>query len=210
MRSVQHVGFWSALLAFIFTLAYVVVQLLQVARVIHFPWDEALIYGTSLGIVIPFTLGILALHYSVPAEKRFWTHGALIFTSLYAVFVTANYIVQLTTVLPAKINGTIRDISILDQTPHSMFWDFDAIGYIFMGIAMFIAVPAFKKTGIDKYTRLAFLANGLVTPLITVVYFYPVYSERLLILGYPWGITAPFAMLMLALYLRRHQSIITS
>lgn len=210
MRSVQHVGFWSALLAFIFTLAYVVVQLLQVARVIHFPWDEALIYGTSLGIVIPFTLGILALHYSVPEEKRFWTHGALIFTTLYAVFVTANYIVQLTTVLPAKINGTIRDIRILEQTPHSMFWDFDAIGYIFMGIAMLIAVPAFRKTGIDKYTRVAFLANGLVTPLITVVYFYPVYSERLLILGYPWGITAPLAMLMLALYLRRQQPIVTS
>jgi hypothetical protein len=210
MRSVQHFGFWSALLAFIFTLAYVVVQLLQVAKVIHFPWDEALIYGTSLGIVIPFTLSILALHYSVPEEKRFWTHGALIFTSIYAVFVTANYIVQLATVLPAKISRTIRDISILEQTPHSMFWDFDAIGYIFMGIAMLIAFPAFRKTGIDKYTRLAFLANGLVTPLITVVYFYPVYSERLLTLGYPWGITAPLAMLMLALYLRRQQPIFTS
>jgi hypothetical protein len=210
MRSVQHVGFWSALVAFLFTLAYVAVQLLQVARVIHFPWDEALIYGSSLGIVIPFTLGMLALHYSVPAEKKFWTHGALIFTCFYAVFVTANYIVQLATVIPAKINGTIRDISILEQTPHSMFWDFDALGYIFMGIAMLIAVPAFRKTGIDKYTRLAFLANGLVTPLITFVYFYPVYSERLLMLGYPWAITAPLAMLMLSIYLRRQQPIFTS
>jgi hypothetical protein len=204
MRMVQRVGFWSALLAFIFTLAYVVVQLLQVERVIHFPMDEALIYGTSLGIVIPFTLGILALHYTVPAEKKFWTHAALIFTTMYAVFVTANYIVQLATVLPAKMNGTIREIRILEQTPHSMFWDFDAIGYIFMGIAMLVAVPAFEKKYIGKYTRLAFLANGVVTPLITVVYFYPVYSEKLLILGYPWGITAPLAMLMLAFYLRKY------
>jgi hypothetical protein len=35
-----------------------------------------------------------------------------------------------------------------------------------------------------------------------VVYFAPTFSNRLLLLGFPWGITAPAFMLLLALALR--------
>jgi hypothetical protein len=205
-QKVKTIGFRSALLAFIFAAAYVLVQLLQLLRLIHFPYDEIAIYGTSLSIVIPFVLAMLALHYTAPMEKKIWSHAALICTVMYAVFVTANYVVQLATVVPAKTNGTIEDIKLLEQTPHSMFWDFDALGYIFMGIAMLFALPVFEKKGFQKWIRLALLANGLMTPLISIVYFYPVYSERLLMLGIPWGITAPLAMLMLALFFRQRNS----
>jgi len=164
--------------------------------------DETLIYATSLCIVIPFVLEILALHYATPSEKKFWSHAALIFTVLYAVFVTANYVVQLATVIPMKLKGSSNEILILEQTPHSMFWDFDALGYIFMGLATFAAIPVFEKQGFQKWVRVSFLANALATPLIAFVYFYPEFSEKLLILGFPWCITAPLAMLMLALMLR--------
>ena len=50
------------------------------------------------------------------------------------------------------------------------------------------------------------IANALVTPLISIVYFYPTYSTKLLVLGFPWAITAPAFMLMLAIMLRRRQS----
>lgn len=65
---------------------------------------------------------MLALHYTVPAGKEI-PHRitALIFTILYAVFVTANYVVQLATVLPAKLSGGVKDMRILEQTPHSLF-----------------------------------------------------------------------------------------
>ena len=88
--SIYKTGFLAALLAFIATLSYVVVQLLQVTRVLHFPIDEILIYGISLGIVIPFLLAILALHYITLQDKKFWIHAALLFTTLYAVIVTAK------------------------------------------------------------------------------------------------------------------------
>jgi len=39
--------------------------------------------------------------------------------------------------------------------------------------------------------------------LIAFVYFYPVFSERLLLLAIPWTITAPLAMLFLALMFKR-------
>jgi len=203
-KSINKVGFWTGIFAFIFAIAYSLIQIPQVLKVLTFPTDEILIYGTSLGIVIPFIFEILALHYVTLKHKKIWSHAALTFTIIYAVFVTANYVVQLATVLPNKLNGTYDQIKMLDQTPHSLFWDFDAIGYIFMGIATIVAIPIFTKTGFQKWVRLSFLANGLVTPLITIVYFYPTFSNKLLILGFPWGVTAPLAMLMLAIFFKRN------
>lgn len=206
MKTINRVGFWSGLLASLATISYVVVQLLQVLHIIPFPTDEILIYGLSLCIVIPFVIEILSLHYVTPESKRFWTHGALLFTSMYAVFVSANYVVQLVTVIPMKLRGMGSEIRVLDQTPHSLFWNFDALGYIFMGLAMLMAIPAFEKKGSQKNVRWALLANGLMTPIISIVYFYPTYSENLLMLGLPWAITAPLAMLMLALFFRRKEN----
>lgn len=202
-RIVYKIGYRSGLIGFGATVAFVIVQSLQLFRVFSSPLDETLIYATSLCIVIPFVFEILALHYITPDEKKFWSHAALIFAILYAVFVTANYVVQLATVIPMKLKGNVADISILEQTPHSLFWDFDALGYIFMGLAMLVALPVFEKKGFQKWVRISFLANALVTPMITFVYFYPTYSEKLLFLGFPWGITAPLAMLMLAIMFKK-------
>ena len=122
---------------------------------------------------------------------------------IYAVFVTANYVVQLATVIPSKLAGTSGALRILEQTPHSLFWDYDAIGYIAMGLATLMAIPALDKTGFEKWVRRSFQANALVTPLIMIVYFYPTYSGKLLLLGFPWAITAPLFMLMLAIALQK-------
>ncbi len=42
--------------------------------------------------------------------------------------------------------------------------------------------------------------------LIGIVYFSPTFSNTLLFLGFPWAVTAPLFMLMLAIMLRRRQS----
>jgi hypothetical protein len=201
--NIGTVGYWSGLAAFVSAVGYVVAQLLQVAGVLKFPADELLIYGTSLCIVVPFVLEMLAFHHLTAPERRFWSHAALIFTVIYAVFVTANYVVQIATVVPAKLRGTADALGVLEQTPHSMFWNFDAVGYISMGLACLFAVPAVDRTGFERWVRISLIANALVTPLIAVVYFYPAFSTKLLFLGFPWGITAPLCMLMLALMLRR-------
>jgi len=204
-RSISEVGYWSGLAAFAAVVAYVVAQILQVAGMLRFPLDEILIYGTSLCIVVPFVLEMLALHHLTARDKQFWTHAALIFTIFYAVFVTANYVVQLATVIPARLTGTDEAIRVLEQTPHSLFWDYDAVGYISMGLATLVAVPALGKVGFERWVRLSLIAHALVTPLIGMVYFYPTFSAKLLFLGFPWGVTAPLFMLMLAIMLRRRQ-----
>lgn len=81
-----------------------------------------------------------------------------------------------------------------------------AIGYISMGLATLVAVPALNRTGFEKWVRWSFIAHALMTPLITVVYFYPTFSQALLFVGAPWAITAPTFMLLLALMLRKRQT----
>jgi len=201
--TIYKLGFWSGIIAFVATVAYCIVQLLQLYDVVTYPTDERLIYGTSLCIVIPFVIEILALHYTTPEDKKFWTHAALVFTILYAAFVTANYVVQLATVIPNTLKGLLNEVRILQQTPHSLFWNFDAVGYIFMGLATLVAIPAFEKKGFQKWVKISFIANAAVTPLISMVYFYPTYSYNLLLLGFPWAVTAPLSMLLLALNFRK-------
>lgn len=203
MKSISEVGYRFGLAAFASAVAYDVVQILQVAGMLRFPLDEILIYGTSLCIVVPFVLEMVALHHLTPHNKQFWTHASLVFTIMYAVFVTANYVVQLATVIPAKVQGASEAIRVLEQTPHSLFWDYDAVGYISMGLATLLAVPAVANVGFEKWVRVSLIANALVTPLISIVYFYPTYSNRLLFLGFPWAITAPLFMLLVAMMLRK-------
>lgn len=201
--SIGKFGYWSGLAACGAAIAYDAVQIAQIIGAISFPFDEILIYATALCIVVPFVLEMLAFHHLTEDGKRFWTHAALVFTTLYAVFVTANYVVQLATVIPAKLSGTSNAIHLLEQTPHSLFWNFDAMGYIAMGLATLLAVPALERTGFEGWVRLSCIANAVVTPLIAIVYFYPAYSQALLFIGFPWAITAPLCMLMLANLLRR-------
>ena len=202
MPTLGRIGFWAGLVASTATVAYDVVQILQVVGVLHFPLDEILIFGTSLCIVVPFVLEILALHYSRPIETRFWTHAGLIFTTMYAVFSSANYVIQLTTVIPAKLRGAADTVRFLEQTPHSLLWDFDALAYLAMGLTALLIIPALGNRGIERWVRVTCMAHVLTTALAGIVYFYPTYSNRLLLLGFPWGITAPLFMLLLAVALR--------
>jgi hypothetical protein len=45
-RRIGNIGYWCGLAAFTSTVAYDVVQILQVAGILRFPADEILIYGT--------------------------------------------------------------------------------------------------------------------------------------------------------------------
>jgi hypothetical protein len=192
------------------TIAYDVVQILQVVGVLRFPLDEILIFGTSLCIVVPFVLEMLALHYSRSVEVRFWTHAGLIFTTMYAVFGSANYVIQLATVIPAKLRGRADTVRVLEQTPHSLLWDFDAIAYMAMGLAILLVIPALRRRGAERAVRVAAMVHVAATVLAGVVSFYPTYSNTLLMLGLPWGITAPAFMLLAARALRAGGLALTS
>jgi hypothetical protein len=204
-KIINKVGFWFALAAFIASAGYDIVQLMQVAGLLKTPLDAILIYAFSACIPVPFVVAMVALHYSAPIEKKIWTHTALLFAAIYTTYVIMNYTVQLATVIPALLNGTLDQVRLLDQTPHSLFWDIDALGYIFLALATLFASFIFDNRGFEKWVKWFFLANAFVTPLICFVYFYPVFSYALLMLATPWIITASGSLLVLALFFKKRQ-----
>jgi len=208
---VARIGFWFALIALAGAVGYIASVPLQLLDVVSPLQDAVIAFASSLVIATPFLLAMLALHYIVPEEKRFWTHAAVVLSAIYATYCTLNYVVQLATVIPAGYSWTLADpqgtegpLSLLNQTPHSLFWDIDGLGYIFLSLATLFAVPAFETRGLQRWVRLFFLANGLVIPLFATVYFYPTFSVPLLMLGgVPWAITVPGCLLLLALFFRQ-------
>ncbi|HVH16266.1 MAG TPA: hypothetical protein VNA15_11200 [Candidatus Angelobacter sp.] len=208
--SILRVGFWAGLVAFVGSVGYVTSAFLQVFNAVSPLQDATIGYGSSLIIALPFMIAMLVLHYTVPEEKKFWTNAGLLLATVYTALCSLNYVVQLTTVIPAGYSWTFADqqgtpgpLSLLNQTPHSLFWDMDALGYIFMNLATLFAFPVFEKHGLQNWVRVFFLANGLDIPLSASVYFYPDYSAGQLLFGLPWGILVPGSTLSLALFFRR-------
>lgn len=203
-RAVNRLGFYSSLVAFLAATGYSIAQLLQIADTIEFPLDAILIYGFSLAIASPYVVSTVALHYWLPSDKRIWSLLAIAFAIMYATYVNLNYVVQLATVIPSYGHGTQDDTRVIDQTPHSLFWDVDGLGYVCMGISTFFLYFAFS--GEHKWLRRFLFANGLMVPIISVVYFYPHFSTGLLFIGAPWVVTAPGSLLLLCTYFQAEKT----
>jgi hypothetical protein len=185
-------------------LSYGVAQIGQVLGLIGPPAADALIYAASLGIAPPFLMAMVALHETIVPERRMWSGAALLFAAIYVTYVALTYAVQLSAVLPTTMSAPAQEV--LGVRPQSLFWVVDGLGYISMGIATLLAGLAVTAAAPGLWARRLLLANGLVTPLIAVVYFYPRFSVGLLMLGSPWLVTAGGSMLALAVYFRSLRS----
>lgn len=208
-QSIARIGFWASLIALLGALGYIVSVPLQILGWMTPLANGYMAYAFSLIITVPFLVALLALHHIIPAEKKFWTHTAVSLAIVYVTLCALNYVVQMATVLPAgytwtfdNLAGTPGPLSLLNQTPHSLFWDIDALGYIFLNLATVFASFAFEKTGLQKWARRIFLINGWSTPLFAIAYFYPKFSPGVLMFGAPWAITVPGCFIVLALYFR--------
>jgi hypothetical protein len=207
---ILRIGFWGASIALLGALGYVASAFLQILGLVGPVTDAVIAFVASLMMPVPFLLAMLALHAMVPEEKRFWTSAAIAFAIIYTTYNTLNYVVQLATVIPAGYSwtfenpaGTPGPLAVLNQTPHSLFWDVDALGYIFLSLSTLFAFPVFEKRGLGLWVRRLFLANALIIPLFCIAYFHPGYSVGQLLFGLPWGITVPGSLLLLALHFRR-------
>jgi hypothetical protein len=198
--TIRNAGFWAAVAALAGAIGYILSVLLQVMSMLSPTQDAVVAFVSSLAIAPSLLVAVVALHYTVPPEKRFWTHVAVQLAT-----------VQLATVLPAGYSwtftdpaGTPRPLSVLNQTPHSLMWDVDGLAYIFLNLSTLFAARAFELHGPQRVIRRVFLANASITPLFAIAYFWPHFSVPILLLGgIPWSITVPASMLALTIFFRR-------
>jgi hypothetical protein len=209
--AIRAAGFWAALVALAGAIGYILSVPLQVMSMLSPTQDAVVAFVSSLAIAPSFLVAVVALHYTVLPEKRFWTHAAVQLATIYATLACINYVVQLATVLPAGYSWTFTDqagtpgpLSVLNQTPHSLMWDIDGLAYIFLNLSTFFAARAFEPHGPQRVIRRVFLANASITPLFAIAYFWPHFSVPILLLGgIPWSITVPASMLALSIHFRR-------
>src|SRR5688572_17971793 len=98
--STRAIGYWSALLATVFSITYVVGQLAE--------WLGWLGSGggaenpsTVLGLVVLLTPSLFlgssflvlmaSVHQAAAPERRVWTQAALAFATVYAALISINY-----------------------------------------------------------------------------------------------------------------------
>ena len=207
--SARSVGFWSAVLATFFSLAYVAGQIAEWLGWLGSSGGPAST-STPLGIVVLLTPSLLlgssflmlmvCVHQATPAERRVWSHGAVAFATAYAVLISGVYFVQLTLVGPRLASGRLEGIEPFVFVPFdSYLYAVDILGYTFMSVSTLLAARAFAGDGVERVARWFLTANGLLIPFLV----FQMYMHALIWIAALWAVTFPGATWALAVYFRR-------
>lgn len=207
--STKAVGFWSAVLATVFSIAYILGQIAEWLGWLGSkggPENPSTQLGLVVLMVPSLFLGFsfLALMVSVnrlaPPERKIWSQTAVAFATCYAVLICLNYYVQLTFVAPRLASGRAAGVEpFLFQPFDSFLYSVDILGYSFMSLATLFAANIFGRAGKEKALRFFLIANGLLLPFIAL----QIYFHWLIWIATLWAITFPASTWGLALAFKR-------
>ncbi len=208
--STRSAGFWSAVLATVFSITYVVGQ---IAEWLGWLGSSGGTESTStpLGIVVllipslllgsSFLMLMVCVHRVTPADRGVWSHGAVAFATAYAVLISSVYFVQLTVVGPRLASGRVEGIEPFVFVPFdSYLYAVDILGYTFMSVSTLLAARAFTgRGGVERVARWFLTANGLLIPFLV----FQMYVHALIWIAALWAVTFPGATWALAVYFQR-------
>ncbi|MBN1567463.1 MAG: hypothetical protein JXA73_06425 [Acidobacteria bacterium] len=209
-RSVYRLGFWSAVLASVFSIAYVIGQLAEWFGLMGSgggPENDSTWYGLvvllvpSLFLGISFVVMMGCVHRQASADRRIWSQTGLIFATMYGTLICMNYFVQLTLVAPALYRGDVSDNvrPFLFNVFNSFTYSVDLLGYSFMSLSTLFSAFVFMGPGLEKTLRWFLIANGLIMPFIALQTFY----HPLIWGASAWAVTLPGATISLAVLFGR-------
>jgi hypothetical protein len=207
--STKAVGFWSAVLATLFSLMYDVGQLAEWlgwlgsqggAESSSTPFGLVILLTPSLFLGSSFLVLVVSINQLASPDRKIWSHTAIAFGTAYAVLISIVYYVQLTLVAPRMAAGRIEGIEVFLFTPFDSFlYSVDILGYSFMSLSTLFAARIFTGKGQERVVRLFLTANGLLLPfLLFQIYFHPFIWIAAL-----WAVTFPGATWSLAILFRR-------
>jgi len=202
-------GFWSATLATIFSLTYVIGQIAEWLgwlgsaggpEATSTPLGIAVLLTPSLFLAPAFVVLLVCIHQVTPPAQRVWSLTALTFGIAYLVLISMNYYVQLTLIGPRLARGDSAGIEMFLFVPFNSFlYAVDILGYSFMSVATLFLVPLFRGRGRERAIRLFLLGNGLLLPFLAL----QMYFHALIWIASLWALTFPGATWALALQFRR-------
>ena len=207
--STKTVGFWSAVLATVFSITYCIAQIAEWlgwlgsaggAESSSTPLGLIILLTPSLFLGSSFLVLVVSIHQLSSSDRKIWSHSALVFATVYTVLISINYYVQLAWVTPRLAAGRIAGMEQFLFVPFDSFlYAVDILGYSFMSLATLFAAMVFTGRGIERFARWFLLANGLLLPFIAL----QMYWHWLLWIAALWAITFPGSTWSLAILFRR-------
>jgi hypothetical protein len=207
--SAKAVGFWSAVFATVFSLTYVVGQILEWMGLmgsgggtenLSTPFGLVVLLTPSLFLGSSFLVLIVSIHQLSSPDRKIWSHAAIGFATAYAVLISINYYVQLTWVAPRLAEGRTQGIEQFLFTPFDSFlYAVDILGYSFMSVATLFAARVFTGRGLERVVRWFLIANGLLLPFIAL----QMYFHWMIWVAALWAVTFPGSTWSLAILFRR-------
>ncbi len=208
--TVFRIGFWSAVLASVFSIAYDIGQIVEWFGLMGSgggPEHDSTWAGLVVLLVPSLFLGISfvvlmgSVHRQAPTESKIWSQTGLTFAIMYGTLICMNYFVQLTLVAPRLYRGNVTDAvrPFLFHVFNSFTYSVDLLGYSFMSLSTLFAAFVFRGPGLEKTVRWFLIANGVIVPFIALQTFY----HPLIWVASLWGVTLPGSTVSLAVLFRR-------
>lgn len=207
--SVRKLGYWAAVLAAVFSLAYVVAQLAEWLGILGSKGGPEspstakgliLLLTPSLLLAFAFVVTMVCVHHYAPRARKVWSHVGIAFATAYASLIGIVYFTQLTIVVPHLLRGETAGIEFLLFKPFDSFlYAVDILGYSFMSLSTLFAAAVFAGGRLERTTRLFLAANGLLVPFLA----FQMYVHPLIWIASLWAVTFPGAMICLALVFKR-------
>jgi len=99
----------------------------------------------SILLAVSFLVFCVSVHYLSHDDQKIWSHLAMNFGLVYITISLANYLIQLITVMPSVMSGSLNGLDkLVSGYPNSIF--FALMGsYFFMCISLFFEGLLFKK-----------------------------------------------------------------
>ena len=208
-QSTKVVGFWSAVLATVFSLVYVVGQLAEWLGWLgseggpesaSTPIGLAVLLTPSLFLGSAFLVLVVSIHQVAASDRKVWSQAAVAFATMYAALISIVYFVQLTLVAPRIAQGRVAGIESFLFVPFDSFlYAVDILGYSFMSVATLFVARVFTGKGIERVARFWLTANGLLLPFLALQMYY----HSLIWIAALWAITFPASTWSLAILFRR-------
>lgn len=204
----QCVGFWSSIGCAVFSIAYILGQVLEWLGLLgsaggpgsaSTPLGIAILLTPSLFLGSSFLVMMSALHQATDTDRRIFSQVGLAFAIVYATLISMVYFVQLTLVAPRIAADDTEDIAFLLFVPYRSFlFAVDLLGYSMMSLSTLFGAFALPASPAGHTARLFMILNGALLPFLAFQMFFP----TLIYVAALWAATFPCAVLALAIAFR--------
>jgi hypothetical protein len=212
--STKAVGFWSAVLATLFSLTYVVAQIAEWLGLLgsqggpessSTPLGLFVLLTPSLLLGPSFLLLMVSIHDLSPPSRKIRSHAAVVFATVYTALIGVSYYVQLAWVAPRLARGQTHGIEPFLFVPFDSFlYAVDILGYSFMSLATLFAAGVFTGRGLERVVRSFLTANGLLLPFLVL----QMHVHWLIWIAALWAVTFPGSTLSLAILFSRARTLL--